>query len=263
MGVLQSQNPDRTVRLESEALVSSLHLGNDPVDVFSGPARQAQSAVTAAYQVTERVTNALQQVAMYKNTTLTPEAVEAVKVDAQDVLLGYLRDRARTFDQNALEARTEAVKAAEPYKPKLAPNDLAQLTRTDQAWNNSVKPMLDDGKQWDQIVPMLDTDGLLAVQRFAPGHIALKEGSDAVPQTIAGINRMTANRLIDVAPEGDARTALQVERDTQKFADAARVATATLATVDAARNLITAGMSVKRVTFDVGAQPGVAAATAA
>lgn len=98
----------------------------------------------------------------------------------------------------------QAAAAAEPHRLKVDSENLAQITRTDQAWRNSIVPQLEAGKAWDQIVESLDADGILAVKRFAPTHEVAKRSQlqqHEVPGVLAGIARLLAKREVAVAPE--------------------------------------------------------------
>jgi hypothetical protein len=104
----------------------------------------------------------------------------------------------------------------------------------------------------------LDTDGILAAQRFAPGYEAAKRSrfdQHEVPDVLAGIQRMSDRRLAEVAPEGPARDALKQEAQVARYSEVAESNMRALEGVGGARDVVSASISVKHNTYAVGAQP--------
>lgn len=154
-----------------------------------------------------------------------PEVAEHIIPELRDSVIMNLRsntqdrfsDPSTGLVRIAERANDAAAAATAPFRPKLDPDSTAQMIRTDQSWNNHILPMLNGGKSWDQIIPTLDADGLLAVQRFAPGFEASSRSrfdQAEVPSVLAGINNLSEQHLPKIAPP-EGRTALLEHQDTQ------------------------------------------------
>jgi hypothetical protein len=122
------------------------------------------------------------------------------------------------FKREGERALNAADKAADEFRPHLDVESTSQLMRTDQAWNNTIRPALEQGKKWEEIIPTVDADGLLAIERFAEGHesrIRDRFTQWEVPSVLAGIKNMIAKRVVEVAPSG-AREALAEHHDVSR-----------------------------------------------
>ncbi|MGV8912482.1 MAG: hypothetical protein ACOH14_07690 [Rhodoglobus sp.] len=236
----------------------------DPTSVSNTASGRARAVVTGLYETSEGLSRALPSVANYSDPKLSDEGIAEARATRQAALQSAVQERVEHLSIHLAEAVRTAEAAAAPHRPVLDSESVAQLTRTDQAWNNSIRPLLEAGKNWDEIVPILDVDGLLAVQRFAPTHEAGKRSrfeQDEVPGVLAGINRMSESRLVDVLPSEDGRKVLRELRDVTIIADAANNSMASLAGVTGERDVMSSTLFIKRATFAVGAQPGAAEPT--
>lgn len=252
-------NNDGTRRYE--LALASQKLGrfqSNPRAVSNEPSGRAKSIVTSLYQTMEGLTRQLPGEARYEDANLSPEGLQEARAERVQLMRDAVAARIEILQPHLDTAVKDATAAAEQYKPQLDLNDVAQLTRTAQAWENAIKPQLAAGKDWDQIIPTLDHDGLLAAERFAPGHEAAKRdrfSQHEVPSVLEGIARMSAHRVVEAAPEGPARDALVQEAKVIRYADAAKRSVQALTAVTGTSDLIPASIAVKSATFQVGAQP--------
>ena len=164
-----------------------------------------------------------------------------------DPLSGYVRVAERAADA--------ATAAADPFRPRVDPDSATQAIRTDQAWNNHVRPMLEAGKQWDEIIPTLDADGLLAVERFAPGYesrIRDRFQQNEIPAALDGIRTMSDRRLVDIAPP-EGREALREAQDAAATRDYIRTVSAWV-TNTGPREAVAVSIGLTQGAYQVGAQ---------
>lgn len=196
----------------------------------SRPGLRARSIAHAAYRAADQHVRNIVEASKYKSDDVASDALPEIRAELSNHLR---RDLANRFTnpldglrRQAERARDEADKAAEPYRLRLDPESTTQLVRTDQAWNNTIRPALEQGKQWDEIIPTLDADGLLAVERFAPGHesrIRDRFHQHEVPGVLEGIRTASERRLPDVVPP-EGRVALREHQDTVAALDFAETA---------------------------------------
>jgi len=216
---------------------------------------RARSAAHAAYQsAVQHLTN-ITAAAEYDDPELAPD----MKPELRASLTEHLRQRTlrqlAALIQVAETSNADATAAADRYRPKLDPESAAQMMRTDQAWNNHIKPMLEEGRGWDQIIPTLDTDGLLAAQRFAPGYESRTRDrfhQDQVPSVLAGIQAASERRLIDLV-DPDARTTLMEAQVTAQALQYTREAAGRIEQADS-RSAAVTGIHLKRGAFETGVQ---------
>jgi hypothetical protein len=245
-------------------------LGNTPASARS------LSVVTSLYGTGTGLSAALQWANNVDDPNLSPEGIEAAKAERLAGLADALKSRVAIVTPHLEEAFSDAQKAAEPFWPKLNESDVAQGNRITSAWQLSVLPQLEKGKSWDAIISTLDHDGLLAVKRFAPAHEAMQRTAlkqHEVPSILAGIERMSEQRVINSAPEGPARQAMQQLQTVRSHNDAATaalngiraVATAAEAgdAYGARHDLVPASIAIKRAAHSVGADPATVAQAAA
>jgi hypothetical protein len=264
----------RIQRMMFEANVSLGPYQSNPRAVANDNAGRARAVVTSLYDTTMGIARALDQANRYTDPSLTPEGLAEARAERRAAVFKAVDSRLEGLLPHLDTAFTEADEAAAAFRPTFNPDDVAQAVRTDQAWARNVQPQLDKGKGWDQIIPNLDHDGLLAVERFAPGYESASRDrftQHEIPASLAGIKTMSERRVLESAPEGPAREALAAFTEVQSYRAAAYATAATLgevgkmdatnpASVDS--TLTVAQIGIKRSTFAVGAQP-VAAEPAA
>jgi len=230
---------------------------SNPTSVSNTASGRASAVVTGLYETSVGLSRAIPTIEKFADPNLSDEGLAEARAGLQLALKSAVRERVEHLTTHLDDAVRAAEAAAAPYRPVLDAESVAQLTRTDQAWNNSIRPQLEAGKNWDDIIPTLDVDALLAVQRFAPTHEAGKRtrfDQNEVPSVLAGVQRMIESRLADAVPSEEGRAALREAREVSKFAETATANMRTLLSVDGPNDLISATLSVKRATFDVGAQ---------
>lgn len=232
------------------------------------PGLRARSVAHAAYAAVAQHLANISAADTHADPDLAPDLANEMRGALSQRLITQLRG---TFEnplngliRQAERSVAETDAAAAPYRLKVDPESSTQMIRTDQAWRNSVLPMLESGMGWDQIIPRVDADGLLAIQRFAPAResaVRDRFKQHEVPEVLAGIQRASEQRNIDLAPL-EARAALMEHEDAVAALEYTRAA-ASLAyttrddgTVSRANERDTAGASIalKRSTFQVGAQ---------
>lgn len=223
---------------------------------------RARSAAHAAFQTGQRHLQALTAATKYEHPEIAPDVLPEVRSELvkqikaatlaafTDPLTGYVRHAERALD--------EAEAAAAKYRPKFDPENAAQAIRTDQAWNNTIRPMLDDGKGWDEIIPTLDADGLVAVDRFAPAHEARVRDrfhQHEVPAAVDGIRNMSDRRNVDIAPP-EGREALREALDAAEAVNYTRTVAGWLQDADA-RNATSVSIALTRSAYQAGVQQPV------
>ena len=258
-------SPEQSAALEKQQhqrklTAANLELGpfvKNPASIANSPSGRAHAVVTSLYQTTEGLMRALPAAASVRDDSLSPAGLQAERTSRVEYLIEAVKVRVENSMRSIEDALRVADTAAAKHRPTFDPENFAQVTRTDQAWNNSIKPQLEAGKSWDQIIPTLDYDGLLAAKRFAPAHEAGTRGrrdQEQVPSVLAGMEALIEARIIGAAPSENARAAFVEARETAKYAAAARTIADLLLSVDGIRNLSTVSIAAKRVAFQVGAQ---------
>lgn len=239
-----------------EAAAKSFPLKAYPVLTNSGPAAKARSVLASVHEHSASYADNLPNIQSYVDPDLTPRAQSEFR---DNLLAAHHDDLSSRFDElrgHLDAAGAEAASAAAPYKPVLDPNDQAQLARTDQAWNNVIRPQLDKGKSLEDMTSVADDDGLLAIQRFAPSLVASDTPTGQqyrVPGILANLKSLADRRVVDKAT-GDAKSALDEEVATRRLSGAARQGMAAVENA-APRDVATAAMGVKRAAYAAGATP--------
>ncbi|MFF2387832.1 hypothetical protein [Agromyces sp. NPDC058104] len=238
---------------------ADLPRGGAPTLTHSRPGLRARSAAHAAYKAAEQHVQNVVAASKYTSDDIAAEVLPDLRAGLTDRLKNDLADQFTNpgdgLRRQAERARDEADRAAEKYRPRLDPDSTSQLARTDQAWNNTIRPALEDGKGWDQIIPTLDVDGLLAVERFAPGYEARTRDrfhQHEVPASLAGIKAMSERRLPDALP-AEGRAALREHADTVRALEF--IDTVMRWSADATpREAVAVEIGLKRGAFAIGAQ---------
>jgi hypothetical protein len=261
----QREIADREDQARLRASLASLGRVPDPGDHIGDPAARARAALTGLYRTADTLLPNFGAIRAYEDPDVLHDAQEAERGSRRAALQKALDHRATTLADHAAGALESAALRAKQYRPTVDPDNMAQLIRTDQTWNNFVRPLLDAGKSWPGVVKTLDADGLLAVERYAPAYVSSKldrQNQHLLPSELAGIQRMTDRRFIEVAPEGEAREALQQHADVQRMHDTVQGAAAqltslgTLAGLPRNEVLAKTQMGVKQATYEAGAELG-------
>lgn len=208
----------------------------------------------------ETLPNEYRAVRNHSDDNLSPEGLQAAREAMAESIRNRVTQTARTAAETAGTALTEATKAAARYRPAYDPSDVAQLTRTEQAWRMAIQPQLDAGKQWPEIIANLDHDGLLAVQRFAPQYEMAKRDrftQHEVPAVVENLQRLTDKRVVESAPEGPARDAMRELVEVRELHEATVRSAAWMAEATE-RDAVNLSINVKRELFAAGANPAPA-----
>ncbi|MCF8611845.1 hypothetical protein L5G28_16995 [Gordonia sp. HY285] len=94
---------------------------------------------------------------------------EKLRVDALDAHRRELDD-ART---RARSIHSDQTWAAHGLRPQLDADSPAALIRSEQAWNNVVRPLLDTGVSLSEALAGAGVDAALGAERFAAVHVAI------------------------------------------------------------------------------------------
>lgn len=183
----------------------------------------ARSVAHAVLVAGRQHTANLKAAASYTHPDVAPEVLPELRKELTKALQARMRnlfdDALDGFKREGERALDAADKVADAFRPHLDSESTSQLMRTDQAWNNTIRPALEQGKKWDEIIPTVDADGLLAIERFAEGHesrIRDRFTQSEVPSAVAGIKNMTARRVLEVAP-AEGREALAEHQDVSRL----------------------------------------------
>lgn len=223
------------------------------------PGLRARAAAHAAFKAAQHEIGNLSAASQF----VDPEVAEEIRGDLRDAVLEQLRTRSSAqlagYRAAAERAHAEASAAAALYRPKLDPESAAQAIRTDSAWNNHIKPMLEDGKGWDLIIATADLDALLAVERFAGGYEARMRDTfhqHEVAPILAGIKSASERRLPNiVSPEG--RAALIEQQHTARALEFVDRISRSTASIDGNASALSVNISVKRAGKAIGADQPV------
>lgn len=229
-------------------------------------ATRARDEMARLFKFATNLPAEFDEIEAHRDEKLTPEALDAAKIAMREATVSRIGQTARAAAEVANTALTEADKAAGPYRPKFDPESVAQATRSAQAWEMIVRPQLDAGKEWPEIIATLDFDGLLAVERFAPSLESAKRDrftQQEVPAVLEGIRVLSDRRVIETAPEGPAREAMRELVDVRQLHTSIMRSTTALASIQGKRDVVGASIAVKRAAMDAGANPAAMQAAAA
>lgn len=142
-----------------------------------------------------------------RNPDLTPDAQERA---ISEVLAQVQQSYGPRFDALVVAAKAERdakVAAAAKARPRLDVNDTAALVRSQQAWEGTVRPLLDRGLSLADALALADTDGVIGAERFAPTYLAL-QSADLTADQRGVVARQVALAFARLAP--DERTAAAI-----------------------------------------------------
>ncbi len=237
-----------------EAAAKKFPLKGHPVLTNSGPAAKAKTVLASVAEHAASYADNVPNIQGYVDPDLTPQAQSEFRDNLLAAHHDDLSSRFAGLRTHLDNADAEAAAAAAPHKPVLNPNDQAQLARTDQAWNNVIRPQLDKGKSLEDMISVADDDGLLAIQRFAPSLVASDTPTGQqykVPGILANLKALSDRRVVEKAT-GDAKAALDEEVATRNLSGAARQGMAAVENA-APRDVRTAALGVKRSAYAAGA----------
>lgn len=228
-----------------------------PLLTTSRPGLRARAAAHAAFKAAEQHVSNLTALRRFEDPDLNEEAALELRGELQKGLrtqtAGQFNDTANGYLTAAEAAAADAEKAAASVRIKFDPESPAQALRTDQAWRNTVEPMLAQGKRWDQIVPHLDADGLLAVERFAPGREArIRDFTQQheIPGELSALREACERQAIRIAAP-EAREVLREAQDAQAALEFVRSVDNW---INNESDPVTISIGLKNVGFRTGAQ---------
>jgi hypothetical protein len=149
---------------------------------------------------------------------------------------------------------TKATARALAVAPVYDTNDANQVTRTGQEWQFNVLPQLGGVAPWGNLLPTLTTDGLLAVQRFAPAWIKANSGPSVdTGSEIAIVLRSVQDALPATITDQAVRAVLTNAADTSDYLQSAQPIAAMLTGIERSRDVSMIGVRVQNVAYSIGA----------
>ena len=169
--------------------------------------------------------------------------------------------RAERILKIATDGREFAESKVASLRPVIDPDNVAQLTRSAQAWEMTIKPLRDQGKSWFEIAEVLDADGLLALGRFAEQTIRLTETKHDAPIILGNLQRAADKRLTDVHPDEDARIAFKEAEEARQYEHTVASVALQVGSVKNAAQAASVMITAKHLIHPLGTVPDTPAPT--
>lgn len=149
---------------------------------------------------------------------------------------------------------TTADTKADAIMPKLNPNDANQLTRTAQAWQFTIRPVLerDSVNNWSSLLDALDIDGLLAIQRFVPGWVKTQPITSALTSGLEQILEGAEVRIPKVSGIPAIAQAAANSEQVHDYLEQAQVIAASVANVRSSADATGLKGTVQRISVYAG-----------
>lgn len=156
--------------------------------------------------------NVLAKISLDNDPRLTFEAQQAARTQHTRTWNADLEKKAQDAVARLDKLRTSVEARANALRPTLDRENPLQVTRTGQAWQFTIQPQLANGSRWETIIPNLDEDGLLALAKFGPGHIAATTEPFGVDAETVRLKLAIDEAMASAAGNPDARSALRAEQ---------------------------------------------------
>lgn len=152
---------------------------------------------------------------------LTVEALERQRHERFDAArAAAANDIAALQTQTRREADT-AEATASAFRPVFHPDDVAELTRSADAWQFGVLPQLAAGRSWGDVINSLSTvDDAIAVERFAGAYVRANAKPHEADGILADINANVRARHAELATTEEGRAAIRASDTAATIADA-------------------------------------------
>lgn len=167
---------------------------------------EARKATTQAARLTRNTLTRLKAHTVWSDSDLTPEALSKKRGERAAATLADARRKAQALLKTARDGAAFARQQAELLRPKIDPDNVAQLTRSAQAWEMVIKPLREQGKNWSEIAAVVDMDGLAALDRFAEQQVRLTEAKQDVDIILSNLHGAKDKRIAEIHPDEAART---------------------------------------------------------
>jgi hypothetical protein len=179
---------------------------------------EARKATTQIYRLAENLGTRVRAVQAFNDPNLSAEGLERRRAEMLAKSTESAQARAAFILKIATDGKAFAESQVDSLRPKVDPENVAQLTRSAQAWEMTIKPLRDAGKSWFEIADVLDADGLLALNRFAEQSIRLSESKADAQVILANLQRAADKRLAEVHPDPQARVAFKEAEEARQYA---------------------------------------------
>ncbi|GAA1768384.1 hypothetical protein [Agromyces humatus] len=216
---------------------------------------EAKKATTQIARLAQNLQTRLLAHDAFTDPDLTSEARQRRREERVAASLTDARRKAAAILKTAQDGAAFADRQLDAYRPKLDPNDVAQLTRTAQAWQMTIEPLRAQGKNWAEIAAVTDADGLLALERFAPQTIRLQESARDAEIIMANLQRASDRRLAEIHTDEPARQRFVDAADAQKYLGAVSAIASGIEGVTKPTDATAVMISVKRNIHPLGTLP--------
>jgi hypothetical protein len=216
--------------------------------------KEAREAATYAARLAQNVQTRIAAHRALTDPDLTPEGLDKRRAELSEASLASARRKAAALLKAASDGRAFVDSQVEGVRPKFDPNDVAQLVRTQQAWDNTIKPQLADGKSLSDIAASADMDGVMALLRFGPQQVNLTKDVDR--DTMAQNLRTSIDqRLAAIHPDESARRFFSDAAEARAFEDTVSLVANGLDHVRTPADLVGITIGVKQALVPRGAMP--------
>lgn len=168
---------------------------------------ESRKAATDSYRLLQNLITRVHAANTFHDKDLTPEGLQNARTERLNKSRTVAAAKAQKLIQTAQDGVEFTDSKIDKFRPQVDPENVAQLTRSAQAWEMTVKPLRDQGKSWFEIMEVLDVDGLMAMDRFAEQTIRLTEAKQDAEIILHNLRDATDRRLAEVHPSEEARTA--------------------------------------------------------
>jgi hypothetical protein len=177
--------------------------------------QETKQATANLFRLMQNLQTRLGAARAYTDKDLTAQGLENARQSMADRSRATAAAKAQKLLGIAKDGAAFAQSRLQEVRPVFDPDNVAQLTRSAQAWQMLVQPMRDEGKSWFDIAKVADMDMMLAIQRFAPQRIGLDDPNDA-SVILGNLEVAIDRRLAEIHPDPEAK---QLFEDARAAAD--------------------------------------------
>lgn len=181
----------------------------------------------------------------FQDNTLTADALQDARESIRDQARTAALEQTSRIAGELADLSTTLSTEADTHRPHLDPDNVPELTRTTDAWQNNILPQLHAGRTWGDILPHITRDEALAIERFAPAWVRAntKMPSEAESQ-LNEINYGVWQRHADIATTSEGRDTINAATISDEAASTAASINSTIATVRDSSALSAARISI-------------------
>lgn len=157
----------------------------------------------------------------WQDSDLTAEALLRQRRERFDaVRAAAIHDIAEVQAEIETVAEKAAAVAA-PLRPVFHPDDVAELTRSADAWQFGILPQLNGGRHWGEVIESISSlDEAVAIERFAGPYVRSTNKPREAEQILADIAAGVHARHADLAPSSEARATILAANDAAALVNA-------------------------------------------